>query len=152
MFCGDEDAVQRARSVFERANNTMRNGVDKEDRLQILRAWQTFETEHGDETSLEKVNKLMPHLVRKRIRYVSDDGVSTLLLNSILDIIRISHDGIIFCLICARRKKKAGKRRQSMSSLKMRQLDPTLRFFKWRKHGKDKKRVTTNRNDCILAF
>lgn len=66
--------MERARSVLERANNTLRNG-EKEDRLQLLRAWQTFEKEHGDEASQAKVNKLMPQLIKKRIRYVSDDGV-----------------------------------------------------------------------------
>lgn len=44
--------------------------------MKLLHAWKAFENEHGDEESQGKVAKLMPKKIKKRVHYVSEDGVS----------------------------------------------------------------------------
>lgn len=71
-----ENSIENARKVFERANNAFRMAQEKDERVKLLQAWKIFEKEHGDQESLEKVSKLMPKRVKKRVHYVSEDGVS----------------------------------------------------------------------------
>lgn len=53
----------------------MKNSSENEERVKLLHAWKAFENEHGDEKTQEKVTKLMPKKIKKRVHYVSEDGV-----------------------------------------------------------------------------
>lgn len=69
------DAKTLARNVFQRASQSMKNSGEKEERVKLLHAWKAFENEHGDEKTQEMVAKLMPKKIKKRVHYVSEDGV-----------------------------------------------------------------------------
>lgn len=83
----ENDSKELVRKVFERANNSLKNVGDKEERVKLLQAWKLFEKDHGDEETLERVTKIMPRRVKKRVHYVSDDGVSYFLFTSFLNFI-----------------------------------------------------------------
>ena len=68
-----EAAKIRARKVFERAYQSMREKELKEERVALLNAWKAFEETHGTEADREKVEKQMPRKVRKR-RRLDDDS------------------------------------------------------------------------------
>jgi ABC-type transporter Mla MlaB component len=55
--------------VYERANQALRGAGEKE-RVSLLEAWQMFETQNGDEKSLENVVQ----------KIQTDDGVSLVAL------------------------------------------------------------------------
>ncbi len=65
-------AKERTRAVFDRAHKRMKDNDLKEDRVLLLESWKSFETENGTSESLEKVEKLMPKVVKKR--RLLDDG------------------------------------------------------------------------------
>lgn len=69
-----KEGNQHARSVFEKANSSLRNADSGEERAMLLEAWKEFEREHGDETSLEIVQKKMPRRVKKKRKVYQDDG------------------------------------------------------------------------------
>ncbi|XP_062711437.1 protein crooked neck [Aedes albopictus] len=71
----DNIHVQLSRRVYERANDSLKNAVEKESRVLILEAWRDFEKEHGDEDSLRKVMAKMPRKVKKRQKIISESGV-----------------------------------------------------------------------------
>ena len=78
MSATDEGNVVFARQVYDRANQSLRGANEKEERVLLLEAWRDFETQHGDNESLEKVMQKMPRRVKKRQRVQADDGVSYL--------------------------------------------------------------------------
>ena len=80
MSATDEGNVVFARQVYERANQSLRGANEKEERVLLLEAWRDFETQHGDNESLEKVMHKMPRRVKKRQRVHADDGVSCLVV------------------------------------------------------------------------
>lgn len=57
---------QHTRDVFKRALRYFSGVGLSEERLVVLRAWQGYETEHGDEASAKEVEKLLPTFVKKR--------------------------------------------------------------------------------------
>lgn len=76
MSAAEEGNVVLARQVYERANQSLRGAGEKEERVLLLEAWRDFETQNGDEESLENVMQKMPRRVKKRQRVQADDGVS----------------------------------------------------------------------------
>lgn len=78
MSAADEGNVAFARQVYDRANQSLRGASEKEERVFLLEAWRDFETQHGDNGSLEKVMQKMPRRVKKRQRVHAEDGVSYL--------------------------------------------------------------------------
>ena len=78
MSATEEGNVVLARQVYDRANQSLRGANEKEERVLLLEAWRDFETQHGDNESLEKVMQKMPRRVKKRQRVHADDGVSYL--------------------------------------------------------------------------
>lgn len=76
-YSGEENSAELARRIFDRANQSLRNANQKEERVLLLEACKEFETEHGDETTLEKVKEKMPRRVKKRQRVQAQDGVSS---------------------------------------------------------------------------
>jgi crooked neck len=78
MSAADEGNVFFARQVYERANQALRCADEKEERVLLLEAWRDFETQHGDNESLEKVMQKIPRRVKKRQRVLAEDGVSYL--------------------------------------------------------------------------
>jgi crooked neck len=74
---GEEDrlsdaAKKRVRSVFERGYKSMKEQDLKEERVALLRAWESFEKAQGSPGDLETVQKQMPSKVKKR-RRLDDD-------------------------------------------------------------------------------
>ena len=70
-----EDRVAQARSVYEDANKTLREGGhDKEHRLMLLEAWRDFETENGTDKSKQSVSDLMPKRVKRRRKIEGEEG------------------------------------------------------------------------------
>jgi crooked neck len=76
---GGEGAVERARRVYEKANQALRSAADKEERVLLLEAWREFEIEHGDEESLAKLKSRLPRRIKRRQKVQADDGVRFLL-------------------------------------------------------------------------
>jgi len=75
---GDEEEIsdqakERARGVFERAYQSLKEKELKEERVVLLNAWKSFEQTHGGPQDLEKVEKQMPERVKKR-RKLDDDS------------------------------------------------------------------------------
>jgi len=80
-----EAAVARGRSVFDRAYRRMKEKDLKEEvsshnlielaniqRVVLLESWKQFETTYGDESQVQKVEEMMPKVVKKR--KMLDDG------------------------------------------------------------------------------
>jgi crooked neck len=76
MLAAEEGNIALARQVYERANHSLRGASEKEERVLLLEAWRDFETQNGDDESLDSVMQRMPRRVRKRQRVQADDGVS----------------------------------------------------------------------------
>jgi crooked neck len=62
--------------VYERANQSLHGANEKEQRVMLLEAWRDFETQYGDDKSVESVKQKMPRRIKKRRRVQADDGVS----------------------------------------------------------------------------
>ncbi|XP_077994644.1 crooked neck-like protein 1 [Glandiceps talaboti] len=71
---GDEDCIGMARSIYEKANRSLRSDEEKEDRLMLLESWRDFEGNCGDDDSLQKVKQQMPRKVKKRRKVQTEDG------------------------------------------------------------------------------
>jgi len=67
-----ELAKSRARKVFERALQSMKDKELKEERVSLLNAWLSFERTHGSEEDVAKVQEQMPRKLKKR-RKMDDD-------------------------------------------------------------------------------
>ncbi|XP_064465251.1 crooked neck-like protein 1 [Ornithodoros turicata] len=70
----EDQAVSRARAVYERANKQLRSTEEKEERLMLLESWESFEEMHGNRESREAVSQQMPKKVKKRRKIVTEDG------------------------------------------------------------------------------
>ncbi|KAJ9104822.1 hypothetical protein QFC19_003780 [Naganishia cerealis] len=57
---------QNTSAIFKRALEHFAAKGLSEERLVVLRAWQGYENEHGDEQSVKQVQELLPEFVRKR--------------------------------------------------------------------------------------
>ncbi|KAI4467756.1 pre-mrna splicing factor [Holotrichia oblita] len=66
--------VLLARRVYDRANDCLKNSVEKESRVLLLENWRDFENTYGDEVSIEKVNDRMPRRIKKRQKIIDEDG------------------------------------------------------------------------------
>lgn len=67
-----EEAKARARKVFRRAHDLFKEKELKEERVDLLNAWKSFEHTHGGAEDIEKIEKQMPRKVKKR-RKIEDD-------------------------------------------------------------------------------
>jgi crooked neck len=67
-----EEAKARARKVFQRAHDIFKNKELKEERVDLLNAWKSFESTHGSKEDIEKIEQQMPRRVKKR-RKLDDD-------------------------------------------------------------------------------
>ena len=67
-----EEAKARARKVFQRAHDIFKNKELKEERVDLLNAWKSFENTHGSKEDIEKIEQQMPRRVKKR-RKLDDD-------------------------------------------------------------------------------
>ncbi|GFT23485.1 crooked neck-like protein 1 [Nephila pilipes] len=75
LGCGEgRDAVLQARHIYEKANKSLRNANQKEERMMLLEAWKDFEEQFGDEQSQRDVQKQMPKKVKKRRKIQTEDG------------------------------------------------------------------------------
>ncbi|XKL64727.1 hypothetical protein PGB90_004813 [Kerria lacca] len=74
MSNNTENSKQLARNIFDRANKALKEAGEKEERVKLLQAWKAFEKTNGNEENLEKVLKIMPKRVKRRIHYISEDG------------------------------------------------------------------------------
>ena len=66
-------AKTRARAVFDRAHQRLKDKDLKEDRVALLNAWRSFEAIHGSKEDQDKIEKQMPRKVKKR-RKLDDDS------------------------------------------------------------------------------
>lgn len=71
------DSGDRSRKIYQKANNILRSCEEKEQRIMLLEAWKDFEERVGSESSLERVENLMPRRVTKRKQVTASDGVTT---------------------------------------------------------------------------
>src|SRR5271168_1095578 len=67
-----DEAKARARKVFQRAHDMFKDKELKEERVDLLTAWKSFESTHGSKDDIEKIEKQMPRRVKKR-RKIEDD-------------------------------------------------------------------------------
>ncbi|XP_071162468.1 crooked neck-like protein 1 isoform X2 [Mytilus edulis] len=71
---GEENCIEKARTVYKEANNAMKSAGEKEERLILLESWQEFEADNGDEETRKHVDKLMPQKIKKRRKIQTEDG------------------------------------------------------------------------------
>lgn len=69
-----EEAKARARKIFQRAHQNMRDRDLKEERVSLLNAWLSFERTHGSDADAESVQRQMPRRVKRRRRVADDDN------------------------------------------------------------------------------
>ncbi|KAL2178581.1 uncharacterized protein P884DRAFT_291063 [Thermothelomyces heterothallicus CBS 202.75] len=67
-----EEAKARARKIFERAHQSMKDRDLKAERVALLSAWQEFENVHGSPEDIERIRKQMPRKTKKK-RKLDDD-------------------------------------------------------------------------------
>lgn len=67
------DCFERARQIFVKANKALQACEEKEERLMLLEAWQSFENEQGNDDSVNKIQ--MPKRVKKRRKIQTEDGM-----------------------------------------------------------------------------
>lgn len=67
-----EAAKTRARTIFRRAHDLFKDKELKEERVELLNAWKSFEQAHGTAEDQEKIEKQMARKVKKR-RKVEED-------------------------------------------------------------------------------
>ena len=67
-----EQTKSRARRIFQRAHDVFKKQDLKEDRADLLNAWNSFERTHGNTEDIEKIDKQMPRRAKKQ-RKVGDD-------------------------------------------------------------------------------
>jgi crooked neck len=65
---GNAEGVKRARLIFEKAYEKMKEKELKEERVLLLEAWKDFEENYGTDETREIVRKKMPKVVKKRRR------------------------------------------------------------------------------------
>jgi crooked neck len=66
------EAKARARKIFERAHERMKQLELKAERVSLLNAWREFERTHGSEEDIESIEKQMPRRTKKK-RKLDDD-------------------------------------------------------------------------------
>ncbi|XP_063427731.1 crooked neck-like protein 1 [Mytilus trossulus] len=71
---GEDNCIDKARTVYKEANNAMKSAGEKEERLMLLESWQEFEADNGDEETRKHVDKLMPQKIKKRRKIQTEDG------------------------------------------------------------------------------
>uniref|UniRef100_T1IV56 Crooked neck-like protein 1 n=1 Tax=Strigamia maritima TaxID=126957 RepID=T1IV56_STRMM len=72
-----DDKIERSREIYKKANKALQNCEEKEERLMLLEAWQSFENEHGDDDSQVRVEAQLPKRVKKRKRIQKQDGTDS---------------------------------------------------------------------------
>lgn len=71
----DDMNIRLSRRIFERANECLKNSMEKEARVLLLENWKEFENANGDDISREKVNRKMPRRIKKRQKVIDEDGI-----------------------------------------------------------------------------
>lgn len=64
----------RAREVFQEADDYFKEERMKEERLMLVEAWRDFEKHFGNQESLAKVSAMAPKRVKKKRQVTNDDG------------------------------------------------------------------------------
>ncbi len=82
-----ENNNEKARIVFKKAYDELKNTSTNESRVMVLEAWKEFELnlDEKDQTKIEYVSSLMPKQIRKRRKIQSEDGVIILFLILIVE-------------------------------------------------------------------
>ncbi|KAM7540181.1 hypothetical protein Aperf_G00000035135 [Anoplocephala perfoliata] len=70
-------AIERARAVYREANIALRKATEKEQRVQLIEEWKTFEEEYGDETTRKEVASFEPQRVVRSRRLEEESGGTT---------------------------------------------------------------------------
>lgn len=70
-------AIERARAVYREANIALRKATEKEQRVQLIEEWKTFEEEYGDETTRKEVANFEPQRVVRSRRLEEESGGAT---------------------------------------------------------------------------
>jgi len=68
-----QEAISRARTVFERAHKSMKEKDLKEERAKMLEMWLEFEEQAGSDDQVEKVRKQMPRQTKRRRKLDNDE-------------------------------------------------------------------------------
>lgn len=67
-------AAVAAREIFQRGYDNLRSQGLKEERVVLLEAWKSFETEYGNDQSVDDVQARMPRVVKRRREIAGGDG------------------------------------------------------------------------------
>lgn len=73
---GEGGEPELARKVLQRGYDALRKEGLKEERVVLLEAWKEFEAFHGEDADREKVEGMMPRVVKKWRK--TDDGANAL--------------------------------------------------------------------------
>mmetsp|Transcript_46950 Transcript_46950/g.92422 ORF Transcript_46950/g.92422 Transcript_46950/m.92422 type:complete len:684 (-) Transcript_46950:136-2187(-) len=66
--------VDKARAVFEEADEYFKGEGLKEERLMLVEAWRDFEKHFGSEETVAKVSAMAPKRIKKKRQVYTDDG------------------------------------------------------------------------------
>ena len=66
--------VTRAREIYQKAYESLRNAEAKEERVLLVETWKEFESSSGDSETLAAVEKKTPKRVQKQRTLQNDDG------------------------------------------------------------------------------
>ena len=92
LAAGGDDAVTRARAVYERADQVLKEREARDEvspvcnvhqalaklgsqRYILYESWQEFEKKTGNDETRKTISERMPKKVKKRRKMVSEDGV-----------------------------------------------------------------------------
>lgn len=67
-------AAEDTRAIFQRGYDRLREQGLKEERVLLLEAWKAFEAEHGTEATAERVQTMMPRVVKQRREIAGGEG------------------------------------------------------------------------------
>lgn len=83
----NENSIENARKIFKQGYDTLKKSGMKEERVILLESWKEFEINKGDEESIQKVEKMMPKIVKKRRRIEDENGTGQVTWEEYLDYI-----------------------------------------------------------------
>ncbi|SNX84394.1 probable protein CCN1 - putative cell cycle control protein [Melanopsichium pennsylvanicum] len=69
------ELVSCARSIFNRAYESLKSRGLKDERVTLLEAWKMFERTHGSATTLSEVESKLPRVVKKRRELADGSGI-----------------------------------------------------------------------------
>lgn len=73
----EKDSLDRARAIFRRADDTLKQMEDIDQRILLVKTWKDFEDQYGTEKTINEVKAILPRKIKKRRRIIDENGAET---------------------------------------------------------------------------